>query len=285
MRFLGAIFFLFATTVAFADGPIPFEYQVDETYVGNGSVERNDRHRTDLDENDFSAQLVFTPRIKLGILRLGAEYERYDFGLDRSEPLPQRLQSLHAIIGLDTQFSDSILVRVEAQPGIYGETLAGRNFNLPVVAGGTYIYSEDVQLVLGVMVDGNLRYPVIPGGGIRWKFQPQWTLNAVLPTPRLEYEVTKNFTGYVGANFKETSFRVNDDRGLTRGARRLDDATLDYTEIRTGAGVDWKLTSWLSFNAEAGYQPYRTFDFFRANIRYHQDEGAPYGMIALHGAF
>jgi len=41
----------------------------------------------------------------------------------------------------------------------------------------------------------------------------------------------------------------------------------------------------LSVNAEAGYQPYRSFDFYRANVRFHEDGSAPYGMIALHGAF
>jgi len=55
--------------------------------------------------------------------------------------------------------------------------------------------------------------------------------------------------------------------------------------VRTGVGFDWKLTSWLSVNAEAGYQPYRTFDFYRANVRFSEDGSAPYGMIALHGAF
>jgi hypothetical protein len=55
--------------------------------------------------------------------------------------------------------------------------------------------------------------------------------------------------------------------------------------VRAGGGIDWKVTSWLSVNAEAGYQPYRNFDFYRANIRFHEDGSAPYGMIALHGAF
>jgi hypothetical protein len=36
---------------------------------------------------------------------------------------------------------------------------------------------------------------------------------------------------------------------------------------------------------EVGYQPYREFDFYRAHVRYHQDNGAPYGMISVHGAF
>jgi hypothetical protein len=84
---------------------------------------------------------------------------------------------------------------------------------------------------------------------------------------------------------KETNFRVSDDFGREHGIPRLNHAVLTYSEVRAGGGIDWKVTSWLSVNAEAGYQPYRNFDFYRANIRYHEDGSAPYGMIALHGAF
>jgi len=41
----------------------------------------------------------------------------------------------------------------------------------------------------------------------------------------------------------------------------------------------------ITFTGEVGYQPYRDFDFYRAEVRYHQDGGAPYGTIALHGTF
>ena len=41
----------------------------------------------------------------------------------------------------------------------------------------------------------------------------------------------------------------------------------------------------VTFTGEVGYQPYRDFDFYRAEVRYHQDGGAPFGMISLHGAF
>ena len=39
------------------------------------------KKRSDFDENDSILHLVFTPRIKLGVLRIGAEWERFSFGL------------------------------------------------------------------------------------------------------------------------------------------------------------------------------------------------------------
>ena len=90
---------------------------------------------------------------------------------------------------------------------------------------------------------------------------------------------------YVGANVKQTSYRVDDDFGNANGIPRLNHAILTYSEIRTGGGVDWKISPVVTFTGEVGYQPYRNFDFYRAEVRYHQEGGAPYGMISLHGAF
>jgi len=276
--FLGAL-------PAYPDDIFSGEYTVDETYVGAGDVERGFRIERDVEENDALVRFVLTPRVKIGILRLGVEYQRYDFGFRAGAQLPDNLQSLSAVVGLDTQLSDSILIRVEAQPGIYAEDLGTGSFNVPFLAGGTYIYSPDLQFIAGVGVDVERKYPAIPALGVRWKFARQWVLNAVVPTPRLEFDLNKNVKLYAGATLKGGSYRVNDHFGADRGIPRLNNAVLSYSEIRTGGGVDWKLTDAFSLNLEGGYQPYRDFDFYRANVRYHENGGAPYGMISLHGSF
>jgi hypothetical protein len=268
--------------------PFPGEYVVEETYVGEGDVRRGPHKSVrDFDENDSILELVFTPRIKLGVLRLGAEWERFSFGVPDGAPLPDTLQSVNLVIGLDTQFSDSILIRVEAHPGVYNSGLddLSNDFNLPFVIGGTYIYSPDLQIVLGVGVDVERKYPVIPVAGVRWKMARQWVLDAVLPTPRLDFEINRDVTLYAGANVKQTNFRVDDNFGDAHGIPKLNHAILSYSEVRTGAGFDWKVSPIVTFTGEVGYQPYRNFDFYRADVRYHQESGAPYGMLSLHGAF
>ncbi|HEY2568598.1 MAG TPA: DUF6268 family outer membrane beta-barrel protein [Candidatus Udaeobacter sp.] len=270
-------------------GHISGEYTLEDTYVGAGDVQRGPNKKvSDFDENDSIVNLVFTPRTKLGVLRIGAEWERFSFGLPNDAPLPDTLQSVGLVMGLDMQFSDSIIVRAEGRPGVYDtefDNLGWDSFNLPFLIGGTYIYSPNLQLVLGVSVDVERKYPVIPAAGLRWKIASQWLLDAVLPTPRLEYEMNKNVSLYVGANLKQTSYRVPGDFGDANGMPRLDHAILTYSEVRTGGGFDWKISPVVTFTGEVGYQPYRDFDFYRAEVRYHQDGGAPYGMISLHGAF
>jgi hypothetical protein len=126
---------------------------------------------------------------------------------------------------------------------------------------------------------------VLPGGGIRWKFAPQWVLNAVLPTPRLEYELSRNTTLFVGADIKANTFRVDDHFGDSHEDTALNNAWLSYEEVRTGAGLEWKINSSLTLTIEGGYAPYRQFDFHRTEVRYHNESGAPYGTIMFHGEF
>lgn len=265
------------------------EFNIEETYIGDSDVARGRHHVDDFDESNTLVSFVFTPRVSFGILRLGASYERYAFGYNNgSWPLPNTLQAANLVVGLDTQFGDSILFRIEAQPGIYGagmDDLEWDDANIPFIVGGTYIYSPTLQFVLGVSVDVNRQYPILPGGGVRWRFAPQWVLDAVLPRPRLEYEVNPQFTLYAGAVIKSQTFRMNDGFGTAGGDPELDHAVLNYTEVRTGMGFDWKITPALTLSLEGGYLPYREFDFHRTEVRYHHEQGAPYGTIALHGAF
>jgi uncharacterized protein DUF6268 len=262
------------------------EYVAEETYVGDAAVERGKQVVRDFSESDTTLRLVLTPRVKLGVLRIGAEWERFSFDMPSGVPLPSTLQSASFIIGLDTQFSDSILVRIEAQPGLYGTSyLDFENVNMPFIIGGTYIYNPNLQFIAGVSVDAERKYPVIPVAGVRWKVFRQWVVNAVLPEPRIEFEASKSLTLYLGANVKETNFRVDDDFGNANNKPQLNHAVLSYSEVRTGLGMDWKLSPIVTLTAEAGYQPYRAFDYFRADIRFHEDGSAPYGMISLHGAF
>lgn len=265
------------------------EFDVEQAYIGGAEVQRGGRSVEDFDEYYSNIAFIYTPRIKFGILRLGAQWERYSFGFPNGgQQLPNTLQAVNSIVGLDTRFSDSILVRFEAQPGFYGTTfdhLDGDSFNVPFVLGGTYIYSPEVQLVLGVGVNFQSRFPVFPGGGIRWKFAPNWVLNAVLPTPRLEYQATRSLTLFAGADIKANTFRTDDHFGDSHGDTSLNSAWLSYEEVRAGAGAEWKINSSLSLTIEGGYVPWRQFDFHRTEVRYHHESGAPYGALMLHGAF
>jgi hypothetical protein len=276
------------TAATEARGGFPFEFDAEFSYIGRGEVARGFRE-ADIDEDYFAARFVYTPRIKFGILRLGAAYERFGFGFHSDGPrweVPTGLQSLSAVVGLDTQFSDSILVRFEAQPGFYSSSqLEGDTFHAPFIFGGTYILSDSLQFVLGVSVDYERETPVFPGAGIRWRFASNMVLNAVMPSPRIEWEATKDITFYAGADLKGSTFRMYEGFGDERGNSALNRAVVTYTKIRVGVGMEWALSSQIKLSLEGGFLPYREIDFHRTNVRYHHEEGAPYASVSLRGAF
>ena len=271
-----------------AESPFSFEFNAEETYVGNGDVERGSLSVRNFHESDTRIHFILTPRIAIGILRLGVQTERYSFGYGNLAPIPDNLHSTALVVGLDTEFSDSFLIRLELDPGFYGTDFDdfGRDtFNVPVILGGTYIVSSNFQIVFGIGFDALRKYPVLPGGGIRWKFAAQWTLNAVAPTPRLEYEPNSNLLFYAGADIRATSYRVEKNFGTLRGVPAWNHGDITYEEVRAGGGLDWKLTSAMKLTIEGGVIPFRNFDFYRVRVRYHQDGIAPYGMVAFHAAF
>jgi hypothetical protein len=243
---------------------------------------------SDFHETQGMVRFILTPMTKIGILRLGLQTERYSFSFGGNAAVPDNLHSTNLIIGLDTEFSDSFLIRIEAQPGFYGTDFDdfGRDtFNVPFIIGGTYIYSSNLQFVFGIGVDAWRQTPVLPGGGVRWKFAPQWTLNAVVPTPRLEFEPNSNLLIFAGADLRLTSYRVEKNFGTLRGDTSLNHASISYEEARVGAGLEWKLSTAVKLSFEGGFIPFRDFDFHRTQVRYHQDGGAPYARIGFHTAF
>jgi hypothetical protein len=268
-----------------------YEFDAEATYVGNGDLERGETGTltiNDFDEGQARVRFILTPRTKIGILRLGVQTECYSFGFGGNAAIPDDLHSTALIIGLDTQLSDSFLIRVEAQPGFYGtdfDDFGQDTFNVPFILGGTYIFNSGFQVVFGLGIDALRDYPVLPGGGIRWKFAPRWTLNAVVPTPRLEYELNSNFMLFAGADIRATSYRVEKNVGTLRGNTALNHAAITYGELRAGGGFEWKLSTSIKLSAEGGFVPFRDFDFHRTQVRYHQDGVAPYARVGLSAAF
>ena len=297
LRLVGVTFGLIATNlfaemveVPVDDGtsdPVAIEADFHATYVGGADVERGSIQINNFDEINSLARVLVLPRTKVGILRLGAEYEVYAFDVPEGLQVPDRLQSAALIIGLDTKFSDSLLIRFEAKPGLYSaDDLQRGDFNVPFILGGTYLYSSSLQFVFGIGVDLEGEFPVLPGGGIRWKFAPQWILNATLPTPRFEYELNRHLMLYAGGEIRSKNFRVDNDFVSDPGdPGRLNNAILNYTEVRVGGGFVWRLGETCKFSAEAGFMPYRQFDYHRTPVRYHSESGAPYAALSFQGSF
>ena len=273
--------FAFASLLSSPAFAVSWESEVHFSAVADSKFESR-AFRGDVSEVDFGVRAVASHQLGGGpMFRLGVEWQRYDFDVSRRAPVPDTLQSLALVVGADFQIGEAWLFRLEATPGFYhgGTELSADGFNVPVLFGGSYFVSADLQFVAGIELDVNRKYPVLGAIGVRWKFAPKLVLNAVLPTPRLEYSYSKALTGYLGADLRETTYRMDG------GRRKLDGAIVDYTQIRIGAGATWNINSTFTLEAEAGIVAFHELNYHRAEVGVKSDGYPAYGAISLKAAF
>jgi len=308
---------------------LSYDLDADASYVGDARTNFGRAGQGDVSEAQSSARLVLGMQ-KGGdspIFRLGLSYERYDFGLSKGAPVPNILQAANLVVGVDFQAFNSWLVRLEADPGFYNDarSTAFRNFNVPFSLGGSYIASENLQWIVGLGGDFNRQIPVIPAIGVRWAVTDDLVIDAVLPTPRIEYSWSKALTLYVGCDLDDGTYRLDRHFGNGVGATvvkkevttqkiigyrivppfspqpiyqvtrqqvsttvpgpDLNNAVVEYDEVRIGAGFTWKASKAFTFEMEAGYLPYREFDFHRADVHFSNDDGAAYGRMSVNAQF
>jgi len=265
-----------------------YEFDADIAYVGFARTNFGMGIKGDVSEVNSGAHLIAEPQYNDGpIFRLGLAYQNYAFGFSKAAPLPDVLRSETAIVGMDFELFNSWLVRVEADPGFYGDgrSVGFRDFNVPFLIGGSYIASDTLQWIVGLDVDVNRQLPIIPAVGVHWTITPEWVLNAVLPDPRLEYDWSKNLTLYLGGGVDDGTYRVDRDFGTDIGLPKLNGAVVEYDEVRIGTGFSWKASKDITVDIEGGYLPYREFDFHRAGMHFSNDGGAPYGRMSINAQF
>jgi hypothetical protein len=284
--------------------PVSQEFSTEAGFTGGSRTKQGSATLGDVSDLNSHVSYVVSPQITDGILlRTGVNWDRNSFGLFNAAPLPNTLQAANLIIGADMTIGDRIIMRVEAHPGIYSDfvDVSGRDFDMPVQIGGTYLYSKDFQIIFGIQIDLKSNLPVVGLPGFRWQFADDWVLSAIPPKPQLQYQVNNSLTLYTGAELMGGTYQLNDQFGTDHvfssgaSATKLNGNVVDFTEIRVGAGLTWKFTPNLSLDVSGGYMPYRRFELHPDHIGYSNantttfnsglSEGAPYGEVGISGSF
>jgi Domain of unknown function (DUF6268) len=266
-----------------------YELSSDAAFIGRGSVDLGSKTAGIFKEVTSSATFVLSDQIATPfILRLGIDWDRFAFNTsNRLTPLPASVDALDAVIGGDIQLTSALLIRIEAHPGIYGSfnEVTGRDFNMPIRIGASYFKSDRLIYIVGVSVDVNSDWPVIPAVGLYWKVSDHWVIDGVAPRPQLQYILSDKITLFAGADLQTETFRVDNEFGTARGIPKLNHAILDFWEIRGGAGLTWAVTGKVKLDLEAGTVPYRQFDFNRADFNMSSSSWSPYVRLGLSASF
>ena len=285
--FMMSVLVLAASPLRAGSMAVAQEFDVEYTYEGGGTTVQNDRRAGSVTEHDALVRYVWSPQLnKDTLLRVGAEWERFTFTAPSGVAVPSALQEADIVVGLDYQVADKWLVRGEAMPGFYGDfkSATWRNANMPLMLGGVYLANADLQWMFGVWINPRSELPIMPGFGVRWKLNNEWTLNLQAPRPRVEYNVNDNLQLYFGGEVKFVTCAVNNHFGTQCGLPQLNNATVDFTEARVGPGVSWKILPTLSLEVNGGYVLGRWWNFYEQNIRL-ESRPAPYGQIACRVRF
>jgi hypothetical protein len=85
---------------------------------------------------------------------------------------------------------------------------------------------------------------------------------------------------------REATFRLGEQFGQERDMPKLNDAILNYFEIRAGAGVTFKVSKSFNLDLEGGCTPYRRFEYPRADgFKVKAEDLTPYFRIGLSAKF
>lgn len=268
---------------------VSHEFYLRGSATGEAHMKQGNKGVGDISSQDIAVKYVASVQVDEGpLFRIGGGYEGYWFERTGGPAISRRLDALSAVLGADFAAFDAWLFRVEAQPGYYGELGRGADFddiNCPFIAAATYIYDKDLQFVVGLQVDLWRDIPVFPAIGVRWKFSDALVLNFVPPNPRLEFFLSDKTMVYAGGQLLNGSFRVGPQTGNRGGQKAVNNAVLEYTEVRAGIGGVFNFTPTVSLDASVGAVCYRSYDYHRVGLTYHSDGAAPYGSLALTAKF
>jgi Domain of unknown function (DUF6268) len=270
--------------------PLSYELDAESSFMGVGSADAGSTNVGNISEINSLAKFVLSAQVRDNVLlRLGAGWEGYFFYPEARAPIPNSLQAESVEVGADIQVSPAVLVRIAALPGIYSNAvdITSKDFNVPFEIAASYFVSTDLVLLGGIYVDVNSQNPIFPVIGVHWKISDKWVIEGMPPRPQIQYLLSDNVTLFAGADLHEETYTVDSRFGTSRGFPQLNGAILEYTEIRGGAGLKWKVSKYATVDIEGGCVPYRRFDYSHVEdgFKVKSEDWVPYLRLAVSASF
>jgi hypothetical protein len=216
--------------------------------------------------------------------QLGFSYDRYDFG-STSAPVPNHLQSIAAVVGIDYMHGADVGAFLQLRPGFYFQNDIGiSSFDIPITAGRIFVVEDKKFYIFLGAYAAFLRsgFPVLPLAGVIWIPNDQLRLMGLLPEPKLIYSPMKKLDLWVGGELVGGSFRT--DRNDDIRPKKLNGTQVDFADYRAGVGLTYKMSENVSVDVGAGVSISRQFDFGRAGETYRTDP-SPYVRLQMSAAF
>jgi len=266
---------------------LAYELEAESSYIGPADTSFGGGQKKSIRSVHTSVRQNVTTRALMAFLFTGGfEWERYGFLDNSGLPVPDALHSLNFPAAIDFRWSNKDMMRLQAAPGFYtdADPISQKNFNVPYALAYSRIFSKKFQIGLGLSVNPWRGQRVLGGGGFRWQINDRWKLKFLMPRPQIEYRASKSVHLRIESDFRGDTFRVNSNFGDQVGNPALNNAIVDYQEIRAGGGFSWNIKPLLELRMDGGVLLDRKFNYHNNEVRSTSGK-APYGMIYLRYMF
>jgi hypothetical protein len=207
--------------------------------------------------------------------RVGARYTALGLG-DTDAPLPDLFQSVSMPIGIEWRKETGIPLpkfTFSINPGLFfSEDISSNDFDIPTVLAYGFDLSPDLRLYVGAFGGLMNKYAVLPGGGLAWRFHEGGLLALTFPQGGVFLFPSRQWEIFAGAEWFSLTHRTDGDDEELPG--RLQDALVDYREIRAGIGIKYKPSKSVSLGINGGYTLDREWDYERADYTLSQENAA-----------
>jgi hypothetical protein len=264
-----------------------YETNIEYDYVAPASSNEGQGVNHNFNENYLDIRHQMMRHTLLAFLVQGGfEYQHMGFDVPNYALVPDRLDSLVGIVGIDFRWSEKDLLHLEGRPGFYTDWRGASSdaFNTPLDIGYTRVVSPRFQWIVGGSLNTWRGSRLLGAAGFRWQATNRWQIKCYLPQPDIEYKARTDLTLTVGADFRGDTYRVGPHFGDTKGAPALNSALVDYQEIRIGPGFSWNVRPLIEINFMAGYMTGRQYDFHNNGPKLN-GSGAPFVNLAVHALF
>ncbi len=207
-------------------------------------------------------------------LDLGVDVQQYFINDTTTVDLPPSLQrkGLTAGVKFPMPFVEGEHWFMGVSTGAYFQTAQEHAFPSAAFRSknrvyGIYKSSDDFILVGGFGY--NVDYEdleVVPLIGIKYKFNDQWTLNALSTNPNLAYQVDEKTELRLEAFIYRDEFEVSD------GARKGD--VIKVSDYRAGFGISHELSEEVSIGANVGWALAGRYEYLHNGGKVALDNGA-----------
>ncbi len=274
--------------VLWTETNVGYALEMEYDHVNGAPVDFGSGRSGNIEEHYTDIRSILTHRSLMAFLfHSGFEWQRFGFNPPNNLPVADQLNSLAAFLATDFRWSSRSLLRVQIQPGFYSDLseLNGRDFNVPLALAYQRVASDRFQWVIALSINTWRENRYLPGGGFRCQLNDRWKIKFMLPTPQIEYKANDYVHLWIGSDFRGDSYRVAGDFGNVRGMPALNNALVDYQELRVGTGFSWNIRPLIELNGEAGWLVDRSFNYHDSGVRTSSSGGAPYVSLNVRALF